>query len=182
RLTNVSGKMQRMLTAAERVLSLIEQLPEKNEGTKQLQAPAKGHVEFSGITHRFPGAQSDTLHDINLTVEPGQTVALVGRSGSGKTTLVNILPRFIEPDSVVVRVDGLELHDISLRSLRSQLSLVSQDVVLFEGTIRENVAYGALGDVSDQQIFSALEAADLSSFVESLPNGLDTPVGENAGN
>src|SRR5690606_38813391 len=145
-------------------------------------APAKGHVEFSGITHRFPGAQSDTLHDINLSVEPGQTVALVGRSGSGKTTLVNILPRFIEAESGEVRVDGVDIHDISLRSLRSQLSLVSQDVVLFEGTIRENVAYGALGDVSEQQIFDALEAADLRGFVDSLPGGLDTPVGENAGN
>ncbi|WP_353173612.1 lipid A export permease/ATP-binding protein MsbA [Paracandidimonas soli] len=182
RLTNISGRMQRMLVAAESVFALIDQEPEQDTGKRQFEAPSKGRVEFSGVTHRFPGAQSDTLHDINLCVEPGQTVALVGRSGSGKTTLVNILPRFIEPDSGVVEVDGLDIHDISLRSLRSQLSLVSQDVVLFEGTIRENVAYGALGDVSEQQIFDALEAADLRGFVDSLPGGLDTPVGENAGN
>src|SRR5690606_17925914 len=129
---------------------------------------------------RFPDAQSDTLSDVSFVAEPGQTIALVGRSGSGKTTLVNMLPRFVNPSSGTVLIDGQDVRDVSLRGLRSHLSLVSQDVVLFDGTIAENVGYGALHEATEQEIRNALEAANLLSFVEGLPQGLNTTVGENA--
>lgn len=180
RLTKISSSMQRMLVAAESVFALVDSASEDDSGQKQLPSPARGRVEFRGVTHRYPDASRNTLNDISFLVEPGQTVALVGRSGSGKTTLVNMLPRFILPDSGQILVDGHSIHECSLRSLRSQLSLVSQDVVLFDGTIGENVDYGALHDASDADILAALEAANLLGFINSLPNGIHTPVGENA--
>ena len=140
----------------------------------------RGRVEFRGVGHRFPDADRDTLHDVSFTVEPGQTVALVGRSGSGKTTLVNMLPRFVLAETGTILVDDVPVNDLTLRSLRSHLSLVSQDVVLFDDTIAANVGYGALGEASEQQVRDALAAANLLEFVEGLPNGLQTQVGENA--
>src|SRR5690554_4089313 len=180
RLTNIASAMQRMLISAESVFTLIDQEPETDTGKTKLSLPVKGRVEFSNIYHRFPDAHVDTLSDVSFVAEPGQTIALVGRSGSGKTTLVNMLPRFVIPDSGIVSIDGQNIADLNLRELRSQLSLVSQDVVLFEGTIAENVGYGALHEASEQDIRDALQAANLLSFVEGLPLGLETPVGENA--
>jgi len=180
RLTNIAGAMQRMLVSAESVFTLIDQQPEEETGSGTLPQPVQGRVEFRNIVHRFPDANTDTLSDVSFTVEPGQTVALVGRSGSGKTTLVNMLPRFVKPNSGSILIDGIDIRDLSLQGLRSQLSLVSQDVVLFEGTIAENVGYGALHEASQEEIRKALEAANLLAFVDSLPMGLDTPVGENA--
>lgn len=180
RLTNIAGAMQRMLVSAESVFGLIDQKPENDAGKITFNGPVKGRVEFSQVSHRFPDSERDTLSEVSLVVEPGQTVALVGRSGSGKTTLVNMLPRFIAPTSGQVLIDGQPIEECALRSLRAQLSLVSQDVVLFDGTIGENVGYGALHDASTADIWTALEAANLHDFVRGLPNGLDTPVGENA--
>ena len=180
RLTNIASAMQRMLISAESVFTLIDQEPETDTGKTKLSLPVKGRVEFRNIHHRFPDAHVDTLSDVSFVAEPGQTIALVGRSGSGKTTLVNMLPRFVIPDSGIVSIDGQNIADLNLRELRSQLSLVSQDVVLFEGTIAENVGYGALHEASEQDIRDALQAANLLSFVEGLPLGLETPVGENA--
>lgn len=180
KLTKIAGAMQRMLTSAESVFTLVDSLPEKDEGTKELQGPVKGRIEFRNVTHRFEGVDTDVLRGISLMVEPGQTVALVGRSGSGKTTLVNTIPRFVVPSSGDVLIDGYEVRDITLKSLRRQLALVSQDVVMFDGTIADNVGYGALHDASREEIRDALEAANLLDFVDSLPQGMDTPVGENA--
>jgi len=180
RLTSISGPMQRMLASAESVFSLFDQSPEVDAGQREFSAPVRGRIVFDVVSHRFPDAQHDTLDRVSLTIEPSQTVALVGRSGSGKTTLVNMLPRFIDPSSGRILIDGVDVQELTLRSLRAQLALVSQDVVLFNGTIRENVAYGAAQDVSDAQILAALEAASLRDFVLSLPKGLDTTVGENA--
>ncbi|MBV6274431.1 lipid A export permease/ATP-binding protein MsbA [Alcaligenaceae bacterium CGII-47] len=180
RLTNIAGAMQRMLVSAESVFKLIDQEPEQDKGTQVLPEVVQGRVEFRNVSHRFSDAQSDTLSDISLVVEPGQTVALVGRSGSGKTTLVNMLPRFMRPTRGSIFIDGVAIEDLALRALRSQLSLVSQDVVLFDGSIAENVAYGALQAVSRDQVRDALEAANLLGFVDSLPDGLDAQVGANA--
>lgn len=180
RLTNIAGRMQRMLVSAESVFALIDQTPEADTGTVVLKRPVKGEIEFKNIHHRFSGATTDTISNVSFKVEPGQTVALVGRSGSGKTTLVNMLPRFILPTSGGVMVDGRSIQDFTLRSLRSQLSLVSQDVVLFDGTLGDNVSYGALHDAHEDEIYRALQAADLLDFVHSLPKGLQTQVGENA--
>lgn len=180
RLTNIAGAMQRMLVSAESVFALIDFAPEEDRGTHVFASPVKGRVEFRNIVHRFADAQVNTIENVSFVAEPGQTVALVGRSGSGKTTLVNMLPRFVAPTSGQVLVDGLPVEQCTLRGLRAQLSLVSQDVVLFDGTVAENVGYGALHDASRDEIRQALEAANLSVFVDSLPDGMDTQVGENA--
>ena len=180
RLTNLAGKMQRMLVAAESVFTLVDQEPEVDTGTRTLPEPVRGKIEFRQVTHRFHDADRDTVSNVSLHVEPGQTVALVGRSGSGKTTLVNMLPRFVLPDSGSILVDDVPIDELSLRSLRSHLSLVSQDVVLFDDTIAANVGYGALGQASDEQVREALAAANLLDFVDALPKGMHTHVGENA--
>ena len=179
RLTNVAARMQKMLVSAESVFTLIDQKPEIDQGTRTLPEPVRGRVEFRGVGHRFPDADRDTLHDVSFTVEPGQTVALVGRSGSGKTTLVNMLPRFVLAETGTILVDDVPVNDLTLRSLRSHLSLVSQDVVLFDDTIAANVGYGALGEARSSRS-ATLAAANLLEFVEGLPNGLQTQVGENA--
>lgn len=180
RLTKVASSMQRMLIAAESVFTLIDQEPEIETGTRSLPEPVRGRIEFDAVSHRFPDADKDTVTDVSLLAEPGQTIAFVGRSGSGKTTLVNMLPRFIEASNGRITIDGLDIQELSLRNLRANLSLVSQDVVLFEGSIAENVAYGALHDASREDIRAALDAANLLDYVEGLPRGLDTQVGENA--
>jgi len=162
------------------VFTLVDSLPEKDDGTQELKAPVKGRIEFRHVTHRYEGMDTDVLQDVNLVVEPGQTVALVGRSGSGKTTLANTIPRFVMPSSGAVLVDGHDVRDITLKSLRRQLALVSQDVVMFDGTIADNVGYGVLHEASREEIRDALQAANLLEFIDSLPQGMDTPVGENA--
>lgn len=180
RLTSVLSNMQRMLASAESVFDLIDKRGEDRVTGGDFAGAVNGRVEFSHVTHRFEDAERDTLQDVSLLVQPGQIVALVGRSGSGKTTLVNMLARFVVPASGTVRIDGVDIQTLSLQNLRAKLSLVSQDVVLFNGTIASNVAYGALQAVTDHQIRDALAAANLVEFVDSLPNGIHTEVGENA--
>ncbi|MAK56388.1 MAG: lipid A export permease/ATP-binding protein MsbA [Pusillimonas sp.] len=180
RLTNIAGATQRMLVSAESVFGLIDQTPEPDDGKFEFGKAVTGHIEYRNVSHRFADAQVNTLNNVSLEVKPGQTVALVGRSGSGKTTLVNMLPRFIIPTEGQIFIDGQAIGACSLRSLREQLSLVSQNVVLFDGTVGENVSYGALREVNEQEIWAALEAANLYEFVRGLPEGLNTRVGENA--
>ena len=180
RLTKVAGKMQKMMVAAESVFTLVDQASEPETGTGRFEGRARGRVEFRHVSHRFADASNDTLSDVTISVEPGQTLALVGRSGSGKTTLVNMLPRFVSPSGGEVLIDGRDIASLDLRALREQLSLVSQDVVLFDDTIAVNVGYGALHDASEAEIMKALDAANLLDFVNGLPLGLQTRVGENA--
>ena len=180
RLTNIAGAAQRMLISAESVFSLIDEPVEQDTGTREIDGRLSGQVEFRAVTHRFPDVARNTLDEVSLSVPAGQTVALVGRSGSGKTTLVNMLPRFIEPGGGQILIDGVDVREFRLRALRSQLSLVSQDVVMFEGSIAENVAYGSESDVPESRVRAALEAASLLDFVDSLPEGIHTQVGSNA--
>jgi subfamily B ATP-binding cassette protein MsbA len=180
RLTKVAARMQKMLVSAESVFTLVDQASEPETGTKTFEGRALGKVEFHNVSHRFADGQTNTLSNVSVTVEPGQTVALVGRSGSGKTTLVNMLPRFVLPTPGQVCIDGCDISSLRLRDLREQLSLVSQDVVLFDDTIAVNVGYGALHEASEQEIRDALRAANLLDFVDALPLGLQTQVGENA--
>lgn len=180
RLTKVAARMQKMLVSAESVFTLVDQASEPETGTKTFEGRALGKVEFHNVSHRFADGQTDTLSNVSVSVEPGQTVALVGRSGSGKTTLVNMLPRFVLPIQGQVCIDGCDISSLRLRDLREQLSLVSQDVVLFDDTIAVNVGYGALHEASEQEIRDALRAANLLDFVDALPLGLQTQVGENA--
>ncbi|MGH8842004.1 MAG: lipid A export permease/ATP-binding protein MsbA, partial [Advenella sp.] len=179
RLTNVAARMQKMLVAADSVFTLIDSTQENDTGKKILNSDNLGSISFENVNFRFPDATSDTLSDISFTVKRGETIAFVGRSGSGKTTLVNMIPRFVDPVSGQITMDGTNIADFTLESLRSQLSLVSQSVVLFEGTMAQNVAYGFFGDTNEDRIREALASANLLDYVNSLPQGLETPIGEN---
>jgi subfamily B ATP-binding cassette protein MsbA len=135
-----------------------------------------GDIEFDAVSFSYAGGRAVTLSDINLKVSAGEMVALVGRSGSGKTSLVNLLPRFYDVDAGAVRVDGIDIRDYQLKSLREQIALVSQEVVLFNDTIRANIAFGR--DVPAAAIEDAARAAHVLEFVRELPAGLDTMVGD----
>jgi subfamily B ATP-binding cassette protein MsbA len=135
-------------------------------------------LSFERVRVRYPDAEGEALTGIDLEIQPGEIIALVGTSGGGKTTLLNLLPRFVEPSSGVIRLDGVALQDWTLASLRSQVALVSQDVMIFDDSIRANIAFGREQPVSDTELWSVLEAAALAEHVRALPQGLDTLVGE----
>ena len=178
RLTNLASKSQKMMAAAESVFKLIDTEKEKDEGTKSCEVAGDSVIDFQHITFRFNEESGVVLKDLSFTVAGGQTVALVGRSGSGKTTLVNMLPRFVEPTSGQIVLDGTPLNEFSLASLRKNLSLVSQHVVLFEGSIADNIRYGTNQAADDEQLRAVLEAANLWDFVQDLPEGINTQIGE----
>lgn len=176
-LSEVTGTLTRGVTSLERGLSLLNTAPDEAEGTHD-QTQTSGQIVFEHIHLQYPSAQTPSLKDINLTIQPGQTVALVGPSGSGKTTLANLLPRFLDPTSGQVRLDGVPLKDWSLASLRRQVAYVSQDVVMFNDTVAHNIALGDTVDTA--RVWAALEAANLGDFVRSLPQQENTIVGHNA--
>lgn len=178
-LAALSGPLARMLAAAESVFALIDSQSEVETGTRTLQRAA-GAIEFVHVSARYPGAAAPALRDFTLAVTPGELIALVGPSGAGKTTVINLLPRLIEPASGEIRLDGIPIRELTRASLRRQLALVSQDTVLFDDTIAANIAYGAQRGATMAQIRAAAEAAYLLPFIESLPQGFDTPIGENA--
>jgi subfamily B ATP-binding cassette protein MsbA len=176
-LSEVAGTLTRGVTSLERGLNLLELAPDETQGT-HTSDHAQGEICFDHVTLQYPSATAPALNGVSLTIHPGQTVALVGPSGSGKTTLANLLPRFLDPTTGEVRLDGVPLKDWSLASLRSQVAYVSQDVVMFNDTVAQNIA---LGDTVDtDRVWSALEAANLGDFVRSLPSQENTLVGHNA--
>ena len=178
RITDVNAPIQRGLAAAESVFSLIDEAAEDDKGEEAL-GRAKGLVEFDRVTFTYPGAERPALDSVSLTIRPGESVALVGPSGSGKTTAANLLPRFYQVDGGAIRVDGHDLHNITLSSLRDNIALVSQDVVLFNDTIGANIAYGGKKDATLEEIRVAAKAAHALEFIDALPDGLDTMIGEN---
>ena len=137
----------------------------------------KGMVEFDHVSFRYPGAEEDVLHDISFTAKPGETTAIIGSTGSGKSTMVNLIPRFYDVTGGVITIDGQDVRKLTLESLRSQIGLVQQDVYLFCGSIRENIAYGKPG-ASMEEIIDAAKKANIHEWIESLPNGYDTVIGE----
>jgi subfamily B ATP-binding cassette protein MsbA len=176
-LSEVAGTLTRGVTSLERGLNLLDLAPDETQGTHTSEH-AKGEICFDQITLQYPSATSPALNGVSLTIQPGQTVALVGPSGSGKTTLANLLPRFLDPTSGQVKLDGVPLKDWSLASLRSQVAYVSQDVVMFNDTVAQNIALG--GAVDSTRVWAALEAANLGDFVRGLPAQENTLVGHNA--
>ena len=178
RLTGVNEQLQRGLAAAEVVFDLIDSETEIDHGTVTLPR-AKGALAFRNLTLHYPDKTIPALDDINLAIQPGETVALVGASGSGKTSLVNLIPRFYTQTSGQILFDGHDITTLTLDSLRANIALVSQDVVLFNDTIAANIAYGAQANSTQADIIRAAEAAHAMEFIREQPQGLQTMVGEN---
>ena len=175
-LADINSQLQRGLASAESVFALIDEKSESDHGKKSL-GRAKGSIRFEDVTLLYNEKKVEALKNISLAIYPGETVALVGPSGSGKTSLVNLLPRLYEPTSGRILIDDTPVSDLTLRSLRQQISLVSQDIVLFNDTIFNNVAYGQ-PDAPETKVLEAINAADLADFVASLPKGVQTIVGD----
>lgn len=176
-LAELNGPLQRGLAASDAVFGLIDAAPERTSG-KTLNKRAAGRVDFVDVSFRYPGQKQLALSKINLSVMPGETVAFVGMSGGGKSSLVNLVPGFYPVTSGEIRLDGEPIEQISLDSLRAQMAMVSQHVVLFDDTVAANIAYGdANPDLG--RIKAAVRAAHLSDVIANLPQGLQTPIGDN---
>jgi subfamily B ATP-binding cassette protein MsbA len=177
-LTEVNAALQRGLAAAESVFGMIDTPVEEDRGTATLPR-ARGEVAYEGVGFTYPSRTEPALRDVDLRVRPGETVALVGPSGGGKTTLVNLLPRFYAPSAGRITLDGHDIQTLSLESLRGNIALVSQDVVLFNDSIYANIAYGRMGGASEKDVVAAAEAAHALGFIRETPEGLNTLIGEN---
>lgn len=177
-VTSVHAKIQKGVAAAYDVFETMDEEPEHDEGT---YAPERvdGHIEFDRMSFRYRDQLDNVLEDITLDIPAGQSVALVGRSGSGKSTMVSLLPRFYEYTGGDIRIDGHSLKDYSLSALRAQIALVNQNVVLFNDTIAANIAYGALRHCTREEIREAAEKAHASEFIDRMPEGMDTLIGDN---
>ncbi len=176
-IAGINAVIQRGLAAGESVFGLLDE-PEEVDNGAAFDGRVRGAVEFRGVGFTYDAAKGAVLSDIDLAVPPGQTLAIVGRSGSGKTTLVNLLPRFYEPQAGTILLDGRALGEYPLAALRSQISLVSQEITLFNDTVANNIAYGALAGAPREAIERAAHAAQLDELLGQLPRGLDTVVGD----
>jgi subfamily B ATP-binding cassette protein MsbA len=178
RLTGVNEHLQRGLAACESVFGLVDEMPEEDRGTVALER-AKGAVRLEGVTLSYRPDAPPALAGVTLDIPPGETVALVGASGSGKSSLIHLLPRFYRPTAGRITLDGHPLEELTLASLRRQIALVSQNVVLFNDTVAANIAYGHREHAAEADILRAAEAAHAMEFIASLPEGLATQIGEN---
>jgi subfamily B ATP-binding cassette protein MsbA len=174
-LVGVAGPMQQGISAAHGVFEMIDE-PAEPQGSGRVVARVRGEVEFDHVSFAYDSGKGAALRGVSLKAAAGENIAIVGRSGSGKSTLVNLLPRFYDVKSGAVRIDGVEVREYELRSLREQIAVVSQDVVLFNDTIRNNIAFGR--DVSAEALEAAAEAAHVLEFTRDQPAGLDTMVGD----
>ncbi|NOY61877.1 MAG: ATP-binding cassette domain-containing protein, partial [Gammaproteobacteria bacterium] len=178
RLTTVNASLQKGIVAAQNIFEVLDSDPEEDNGTHTM-ARARGDVEYRNVSFIYDTNKGQVLKGIDLHIKPGETVAFVGRSGSGKSTLVSLLPRFYNAQSGDIFLDGLDIKSLSLSCLREQLALVDQNVTLFNDTIANNIAYGQQDKVSRADIVRAAESAYAMEFINKLPDGLDTMVGEN---
>jgi subfamily B ATP-binding cassette protein MsbA len=176
-LTGINARLQQGIAAGQSIFALIDT---EREYDRPVYEPGarKGVVEYRNVYFSYDPAKGDVLKDVSLSVRLGETIALVGRSGSGKSTLVNLLPRFYEPRSGQVMLDGINVRDYGLAALREQIAYVSQEVVLFNDTIANNIVYGRQGGATRDRIKAAAEAAHAMEFIDRLPSGLDTLIGE----
>jgi len=177
-LSEVSANIQKGIAAAESIFEQLDEEPEKDTGRIERDR-VSGRIEVNELSFRYPGSDKQVLQDINFTIEPGQMVALVGRSGSGKSTLANLIPRFYNHDQGQILIDGVAVEEYRLRNLRKHIALVTQHVTLFNDTVANNIAYGDLAGAPREAIIEAAEAAYAREFIEQLPQGFDTLVGEN---
>jgi len=180
-ISKVNAELQRGLTACASVFELLDEIEETNTGTKRI-GRASGRLEIRNLNFAYQGSERLAIKDISLVIEPGTKVALVGRSGSGKSTLASLLSRFYNYDGGSITLDGINIDELELDNLRQQFAFVSQQVVLFNDSIANNIAYGALGDVSRDQIHAAAKAAHVLEFSDKLDAGLDSSVGEDGAN
>lgn len=177
RLTNINQQLQRGLAAADNVFQVIDRDVEQSQGAHEVERAA-GLVEFKQVSLTYPDAPAPTLSNIDLCVRPGQTVGIVGVSGGGKSTLINLLPRFFDPSSGQVTLDGVPLCAWKLDNLRKQIAVVTQESHLFNDTVRNNIAYGEMRGSSDEQIREAAAMANAWTFISQLEQGLDTVLGD----
>lgn len=177
KLSEINAKLQRGIAAAEDVFSQLDSGVEHDHGSKTI-ARANGRLLLQDVSFRYQDDGPDVLRHINLDIAAGQKVALVGRSGSGKSTLASLLPRFYDVGKGSISIDGVNINDIQLTSLRQQIALVTQQVTLFNDTLRNNIAYGDLADVDDAAINLAIQRAHADEFITAMPDGLDTMVGD----
>ena len=175
-LAEMNASLQRGLAAAEGVFNLLDEASERDSGSKVV-GRSKGQIDFLNVTMQYPNRDNPALKSLSIEILAGKTYAFVGPSGSGKSTFVNLIPRLYEVDDGSITLDGIDIKELKLTSLRSQIALVSQDVVLFNDTISKNIAYGR-SDLNDSAIREAASAADLLAFVDSLPLGMQTVVGD----
>ncbi|OAT53706.1 lipid A ABC transporter ATP-binding protein/permease MsbA [Providencia heimbachae] len=177
-LTNVNAQFQRGMAACQTLFVILDTEQEKDEGTKVLKE-VKGDIEFDHVTFTYATKEHPALEDVSFTLPAGKSVALVGRSGSGKSTIANLITRFYDIDKGSIRIDGHDIREYTLSSLRSQVALVSQHVYLFNDTIANNIAYATDGNYSREQIEKAAHMAYAMDFIDKLDKGLDTVIGEN---
>jgi subfamily B ATP-binding cassette protein MsbA len=174
-LVGVSGALQNGIAAGQSLFELLDE-PAESQGGGYTTPRARGEVEFANVSFTYESGKGPALNGVSLKAAPGESIAIVGKSGSGKSTLVNLLPRFYDVTSGSVRIDGRDARDYDLRNLREQIAVVSQDVVLFNDTIRNNIAFGR--EVSDEALERVADAARVLEFTGEQPAGLDTMVGD----
>ncbi len=177
-LSEVNANIQKGITAAESIFEVLDEEIEKNSGTHTAKR-VNGTLEFKNLSYRYSDSEKKVLSNISFKLEAGKTIALVGHSGSGKTTLANLIPRFYDHNEGEILLDDTEINHYELSNLRSQISLVTQNVTLFNDTIERNIAYGSLGSYSREEVIEAATKAHAMEFIEQLPEGLDTLIGEN---
>ncbi|BAN50955.1 lipid A export permease/ATP-binding protein MsbA [Metapseudomonas resinovorans] len=177
-LSEVSSTIQKGLAGAESIFEQLDETPEEDRGTVERERVG-GRLEVRNLSFRYPGTDKPVLQDISFAAEPGQMIALVGRSGSGKSTLANLIPRFYHHEQGQILLDGVDIEDYRLRNLRSHIALVTQQVTLFNDSVANNIAYGDLAGTPREEVEKAAEAAYAKEFVDKLPHGFDTEVGEN---
>jgi len=177
RLSMVNEVIQTGMAAAQSVFGLIDETPEADVGTQEIQR-VTGRIEYRQVGFRYPVSNAPVLDDVSFRIEPGEILALVGASGSGKTTTANLLPRFYMADAGEILLDGVNINSLKLNNLRSHIALVSQETMLFDDSIRNNIAYGKEGPIDDDRIVKAARAAHVLDFAQQQPEGLDTLVGE----
>jgi len=177
RLTKVNDQLQQGLAAAQSIFNLIDQQSEKDNGKHKI-AQLNGDIHFQQLTFNYDQAENNAINNINLSISAGETVALVGASGSGKTTLVNLLPHFYPMETGTILLDNHDIKDLPLATLRQNMALVSQEIVLFNDTVAANIAYGEMANAKREDIITAAKSAYAMEFIEQMPQGLDTIIGE----